>query len=130
MRDHKSLLAWQHAHEVVVAVTKARIRHWSPTTSDIFSQLHRSALSVQLNIAEGYAFGPSRRFKYHLEMAYGSTIETIDILELVLELDLFPKSVAAPALTHAVDCRGLILGLVRRYRMVSNESQESSPTST
>jgi four helix bundle protein len=80
MRDHKSLLAWQEANAVartVMLATRA-IRH------PCIDQLQRAALSVQLNIAEGYALKSPKRFRNHLDIAYGSAVETAELLELSL----------------------------------------------
>ena len=70
MRDHKSLLAWQEAHAVVLALLPAirSVKH--AYANPISTQLQRAALSVQLNIAEGYALKASKRFRNHLDIAY------------------------------------------------------------
>jgi hypothetical protein len=47
-------------------------------------------------------------------MTYGSTVETIDLLELVLENDLVPEPLARRAAETATVVRGLLLGLMRR----------------
>ncbi len=86
MRTHKGLLAWQLAHRVVLGVFRELGEQWKPATTAIFEQLRRSALSVQLNIAEGYASGPGRRCRNHFRIAYGSAVEATDILELLEEL--------------------------------------------
>ena len=82
MRDHKSLLAWQEAHAVALALLPAirQVKH--AYANPIFAQLQRAALSVQLNIAEGYAHKTSKRFRNHLDIAYGSAVETAELLEL------------------------------------------------
>ena len=82
MRDHKSLLAWQEAHAVALALLPAirQVKH--AYANPIFAQLQRAALSVQLNIAEGYAHKASKRFRNHLDIAYGSAVETAELLEL------------------------------------------------
>jgi four helix bundle protein len=36
---------------------------------------------VQLNIAEGYALKSSKRFRYHLDIAYASAVETAELLK-------------------------------------------------
>jgi four helix bundle protein len=84
VRDHKSLLAWQEANAVVTAVMHATqgLRH------PCVDQLQRAALSVQLNIAEGYALKSSHRFRNHLDIAYGSAVETAELLELIGDLNL------------------------------------------
>jgi len=48
---------------------------WQPWASALFAQLQRASLSVELNIAEGYSFGPSRTYTRHFGVAYGSAVE-------------------------------------------------------
>src|SRR6185295_8440921 len=72
VRDHKSILAWQEAHKVTDAVIDGARTSWKPFAAAVFAQLQRASLSVQLNIAEGYALRSSRRFRNHLETAYGA----------------------------------------------------------
>ena len=59
--------------------------NWKPYAAALFSQLQRASLSVQLNIAEGYAYADSPCFTRHLSIAYGSAVETGDLLEIALE---------------------------------------------
>ncbi|HTL04435.1 MAG TPA: four helix bundle protein, partial [Gemmatimonadales bacterium] len=80
MRDHKSLLAWQEALRLSKAVLKLTRQYWTPYASELFRQLQRSALSIQLNIAEGHALGDRGRFGNHLSVAYGSATETAELL--------------------------------------------------
>jgi four helix bundle protein len=72
-------------------------------------------LSAQLNIAEGHALRSQRRFHNHLVIAYGSAVETIDLLEHVLESNLVPSDIGYPVLATAVETRRLLLGLMKRY---------------
>jgi four helix bundle protein len=58
---------------------------WKPHAAALFSQLQRASLSVQLNIAEGYAFGESPTYTRHLRIAYGSAVETGELLEVALD---------------------------------------------
>jgi hypothetical protein len=55
MRDHRSLVAWQVARALVSQVMAISRKHYHPRVSIIFSQMQSASLSVQLNIAEGYA---------------------------------------------------------------------------
>ena len=79
-------------------------------------QLQRAALSVQLNIAEGYALKPSRRFRNHLDIAYGSAVEVSDLLELTNELGLFPGDRVRETIQRCSRTQGLLLGLIKRLR--------------
>lgn len=116
MRDHKSLVAWQCAHAVAGDVIDACRDHWRAYASAVFAQLQKASLSVQLNIAEGYALRSNRRFHNHLTIAYGSSVETVDLLELILEKELVPASVIKPTLSTAVRTHKLVLGLLKRYQ--------------
>ncbi|MGH7519117.1 MAG: four helix bundle protein [Gemmatimonadales bacterium] len=75
VRDHTSLIAWQLARTVTRASLAAGRSHWKPWAAAIFWQLQRASLSVQLNIAEGYARRSRRAFLYQLNVAYGSAVE-------------------------------------------------------
>ena|SRR5918998_975609 len=112
MRSHKSLLAWQEANAVVRPVMRSSrgIRH------PCVDQLQRAALSVQLDIAEGYALKTSKRFRNHLEIAHGSAVETAELLELNCDLGFLPAEPIRGALAQCRRCQGLFLGLIKRLR--------------
>jgi len=115
MRDHTSLLAWQRARSVAIAVIALSQEHWSPPAAAVFGQLQRSSLSVQLNIAEGFALAAPRLFRRHLLIAYGSAVETTDLLELLEDSGLAPaQRIQGPVALSREACR-LILGLLRRF---------------
>src|SRR4026208_1055603 len=93
MRDHKSLHAWQEARGVVLGVIDLARTAWKPYAAALFSQLQRASLSVQLNIAEGYAYGSSRSCTRHLNIAYGSAVETGELLEIALDAEVVAAEV-------------------------------------
>lgn len=86
MQPHQHLRAWQKARTTPLAVFRYADSHWTPGRTAALEQLRRAALSVQLNIAEGYASGPGARCRSHLRIAYASAVETTDILELLRDL--------------------------------------------
>jgi len=116
MRDHRSLEAWRQSREVSRLALRLCRAHWVPFAAAAYSQLQRAALSVQLNIAEGYASGGPRRFANHLSIAYGSAIEVEEILEILTEEALIPNDLSIQAVTHTHRCQRLLLGLLKRYR--------------
>jgi four helix bundle protein len=96
MLDHRSLEAWQEARTVVLgALEVAR---------------------VQLNIAEGYAYSDSPSFTRHLAIAYGSAIETGELLELALAAKVIPPDVGNELLTRNQRSQRLLLGLLKWRR--------------
>ena len=112
MRDHKSLMAWQEASAIVRAVFALTrgVKH------PCVDQLQRAALSVQLNIAEGYALRSVKRFRNHLEIAYGSAVETTELLELMADLGISPSDLVQESMQRCNRCKGLLIGLIRRMR--------------
>lgn len=90
MRDHTSLIAWQAARRVSVGCCQLSKDHWKPWLGAMFSQLLRSSLSVQLNIAEGYALWQSGQRRRHFRIAYGSAIETADLIDLLQTMEEVP----------------------------------------
>lgn len=83
MRDHQHMIVWQKARLVALGSFHLSATAWKPWCAAMFEQLQRSALSVQLNIAEGYALWHPRQRRRHLRIALGSTVETVDLLNLL-----------------------------------------------
>lgn len=86
--------------------------HWQPYAAALFHQLQRASLSVPLNIAEGYAAGGRRTFIRHLRIAYGSAIESGEILRMLLDLDDFPNTETRPLFDRCLRSQRLLLGLI------------------
>jgi four helix bundle protein len=73
-------------------------------------------LSVQLNIAEGYAYANSPSFTRHLAIAYGSAVETGELLEIALDAEVVSAEVVRPLLTRNQRSQRLLLGLLKWRR--------------
>ena len=116
MRDHRSLHAWQEARAVVLGTIDLARTSWKPYASALFSQLQRASLSVQLNIAEGYAFGESPSFTRHLAIAYGSAVETGELLEIALDANIVATDAGNYLLSRNRRSQRLLLGMLRRRK--------------
>lgn len=114
MRDHTSLLAWQEAEAVTIAVVALSRAHWRPFAAAIFDQLQRASLSAQINISEGYAWTNSPTFRRHLHIAYGSAVECGDLLRLLERAQIVPPDTIATTIERCGRAQRLILGLIRR----------------
>jgi four helix bundle protein len=90
--------------------------HWRPFAAGAFAQLQRSSLSVRLNIAEGYARFAPRQFRQFLTVAYGSAIETEELLDLLVEEGAIDATRGREAIRVANRCQRLLLGLLKRAR--------------
>src|SRR5512139_852156 len=99
MFDHTRLRVWQQARRTSLDCLTLARDHWQPRARALFDQLLRASLSVQLNIAEGYAVAAKGRKLNLWTTAYGSAIETVDCLELLTEGGIVPRE-KGEALTH------------------------------
>ena len=116
MRDHTSLEAWQEAHAASIAVIRLVKVSWRPYASALFNQLQRASLSVQLNIAEGYTFGNSPTFTRHLGIAYGSAVETGELLQLAIEAEVVHPGPTREILARTRRTQRLLLGMLKHRR--------------
>lgn len=114
MLDHQSLLAWKEARTVALQVLAISRTSWKPWAAAVFGQLQRASLSVQLNIAEGYALRGSRRHVYHLWVAYGSAVETGDLLELLETGAIVSVSDMGDVRERNDKAQKLLWGLIKR----------------
>ncbi len=120
MRDHRTLEAWKEARIVTLLVLKHTREHWRPWSSALHHQLQRSSLSVQLNIAEGYSYGLSRSYVRFLGIAFGSIVETIEVVELMKDAGALPADAADIILARAVRCRRLLVGILKQVRPIAH----------
>jgi four helix bundle protein len=116
MLDHRKLEAWKEARAVALAVVGLSREHWRPWALALFGQLQRASLSVQLNIAEGVTFGDSPNYTRFLGIAYGSAVETGELLELMSEAGALPENVREELLSRSGRSQRLLLGLLKRHR--------------
>ncbi len=114
VRDHTSLIAWREARSVTLSVYRLGRSRWKPYARAIFDQLQRASLSVQLNIAEGYALANTPSLRRHLTIAYASAVETQELLELAVEVELLPGEEIAATLQRCKRSQRLLLGLIKR----------------
>jgi four helix bundle protein len=116
VRDHRTLKAWQEARTIVLEVLLLSQRSWKPWAGAMFFQLQRSSLSVQLNLAEGYAYGPGRTALNFWRIALGSAVETGDLLMLLGDAGVVDEVTATQLARRNDGVRQLISGMIRKMR--------------
>ncbi len=118
MNKYRSLVAWQRARELSLLALEACSAAYHPRAAALLDQLRRSALSVELNIVEGYALGTRAQFLRHLRIAIGSAAEAQCLSELARKLTFLPDPVTArldELLDESLAClHGLLKRLGRR----------------
>ena len=123
MRDHKTLLCWQLSRDFTVAIHRLTVRRWAPPAAAAFDQLRRASLSVRLNIVEGYALASPGGFARQLNVAYGSILETHEILEYCIETDLLTMAEVEPLLKCSQRIQALTLRMKRRCLIASHRAK-------
>ena len=75
VQSYRDLIAWQKSMELVVEVYGCTQNFPKSEIYGLVSQLHRAAVSVPSNIAEGHARRSTGEFKQFLGHALGSLME-------------------------------------------------------
>ena len=83
---YKKLIVWQKANELAKLVYLETKDFSKTELYGITSQLRRAALSVPLNIVEGYARESKKELKRFLSIALGSLAETEYLIDFSLDL--------------------------------------------
>src|SRR5687767_11852132 len=86
LKAFRKLIVWQRAHELTLMIYKAAEKFPKYEMFGLTSQIRRSAVSVEANIAEGYALGTSPNYLRHLNIAVGSLAETESHIEIAPDL--------------------------------------------
>jgi four helix bundle protein len=81
MAKYKNLIVWQKANELALKVYKITECYPKKETFGITSQLRRAALSVPLNIVEGYGRRSKTELSRYIDISRGSLAETVYLLE-------------------------------------------------
>ncbi len=122
MNKYQSLVAWQSAHAFVISTFRTTDKCYQARARTIFDQLRRAALSVELNLVEGYALDTNAQFLRHLVIARGSAAECECIIRIVDELGYVPKSDLSRLAGEIDLAMKTLRGLIRSRRQAKRAS--------
>lgn len=88
----RKLIVWQRAHELTLMIYRASEIFPKHEMFGLTSQMRRSAVSVEANIAEGYALGSGPNYLRHLNISVGSLAETESHIEIAHDLEYLSDS--------------------------------------
>lgn len=93
IRDFRSLEIWQDAHRLTIAIYKLTCKFPKSELYGLISQLRRAAVSVELNIAEGYGrYHYAEEIKFLLN-ARGSVSEVQSGILIAKDLEYCQKEI-------------------------------------
>ena len=93
MYAYQRLDAWKQAHRALMLTLRATDSAYHPRSRALFDQLKRAAISVEANIAEGYALGTVPLYKRHIRIALGSAAEAECLTRVAREAGYLPPTV-------------------------------------
>ena len=76
LKAFRKLIVWQRAHSLILAIYKSSEKFPKHEIFGLTSQIRRASVSVESNIAEGYALGTAPNYLRHLNISVGSLAET------------------------------------------------------
>ncbi|NJC96509.1 MAG: hypothetical protein C3F07_07895 [Anaerolineales bacterium] len=82
------LIVWQRAHELTLLIYRASEKFPRHEMFGLTSQMRRSTVSVEANIAEGYALGSGPNYLRHLKISVGHLLKQKAISKLPTILNI------------------------------------------
>ena len=112
-RTHREIVAWQVSMQLVTDVYRLATELPPVERYGIATQVRRAALSIPLNIAEGFGRRTRRELARFLTIAEGSAREVQTLLELMLLIGYFLETEVATA-TNTANRVGFLLHRLRQ----------------
>ena len=116
LKPHKKLDVWNAAMDLTIEVYRITEKFPNEERFSLTSQVHRSALSIPSNIAEGAARHTRKEFINYLHMAQGSLSELDTQLELAKRLGYLPQDKWTTLDSQLDRIDKMISGLIRHQR--------------
>ena len=114
IKDHKDLIVWQKAMELVTEVYKMVKLLPKEETYALSDQMRRAAVSIPSNIAEGYSRKTDKELLQFLYIARGSKAELETQISIALNLNYFEEQNVAKAIGLCSETRRLLNAFITR----------------
>lgn len=121
VQSYRDLAVWQRAMALAVDCYRATPGFPKHETYGLTAQLHRAAVSVAANIAEGRSRQHTKEFLYHLSVAYGSLAELETHTEIARRLAYLPTEEADRLLSACAQVGRMINGLMSSLQKKANQ---------
>ncbi|PID31475.1 four helix bundle protein [Candidatus Saccharibacteria bacterium] len=110
------LEAWQHGHQLVIAIYK-QTRGWpSSEQFGLVSQIRRAAVSVTSNIAEGFSRATKTDKSHFYVMAHSSLTEVQNQLLVARDVGFLSKTDFEKMADSTVTVHKLLTGLIKSLK--------------
>jgi four helix bundle protein len=116
LESYRDLKVWQKAIDMVVGCYEISRRFPKDEIYGLTSQLRRAAVSVPVNIAEGYGRGSRKEYLQFLTIAQGSLKEVETHLIIAQRLDYLTQAQLKIALTRSDEIGKMLGSLIRSLK--------------
>jgi four helix bundle protein len=110
--SYSELIAWQKGMDMVEAVYRATCSFPTHELYSLTQQLHRAAISVPSNIAEGHARFSPKDFRHFLRQSRGSVAELETQLMLAQRLGYITDEGLRPLMAQVSEVGRVLTGLI------------------
>jgi four helix bundle protein len=118
----EDIQAWQKARILVKEVYSASNSGRFAKDFGLRDQIRRAAVSIMLNIAEGFARKTSKEFIQYLVIAHGSAAEVQAALYVALDQEYLSKAEFNKLYEMTSDVSKMILGFINYLRKTVNST--------
>ena len=116
MRDHKSLLVWQKAHALTLAIHEASLK-MPREYGSLRSQMRRAAESISTNIVEGCSRRSQKELANFLQISIGSCGELEYQLQLAHDYKVMSTGNWRPLHDQTIEVRRILIALAKKVRL-------------
>ena len=120
IKSYRDLKVWERAMDLVVGSYQLAKLLPRDELYGLISQIHRAAVSVPANIAEGHGRDHLGDYIHHLSVANGSLMELETHLLVAQRLSYVKTSDVEPLLALTAEVGRMLAGLTRKLKAVSS----------
>ena len=119
VKNYRDLKVWQKSIVLVTDVYKLTSKLPSEEKFGLQSQIHRAAISIPSNIAEGHSRWYRKEFLHHLSISYGSLAELETQLLIAEKLQFIKHDEVQSIFEKTTEIGKMINGLRKKLKITN-----------
>ncbi len=121
IKRYSDLTVWQRAMDLVALCYRLSDKFPRSEEFSLRQQIHRAAVSVATNIAEGHGRTGIGEYLHHLSIAHGSLMEVETLVHVARRLAYVDEESAASLLVQSEEVSRLLRALMRSLRQRASD---------
>jgi len=122
-KTHKDLIVWKRSRNFIKNIYELTNDFPASELYGLTSQLRRAAVSITVNISEGYARNSDKELIHFLYISLGSISEIETLLLIVSDLEFKDHNHISPLLNEIEEIRKMLLSLIKHNKSKINFSK-------